>query len=80
VQAAKRFDAVLDAPKGELTPRVRREALRQRAVAACATGDKDAIERLRALANDPDGVYAGSAGGRRDGVLRLLSRCNAMAK
>ena len=87
-QAAKRFDVVLespsrrpafggsvDAPSGDLTPRIRREALRQRAVAACATGDKDAIERLRALAQDPDGVYAGSAGGRRDGVLRLLSRC-----
>jgi tetratricopeptide (TPR) repeat protein len=74
-QAAKRFDVVLDAPKGDLTPRIRREALRQRAVAACAAGDKDAIERLRALAQDPEGVYAGSAGGRRDGVLRLLSRC-----
>jgi hypothetical protein len=74
--AAKRFDVVLDSPKGELTPRIRREALRQRAVAACATSDTEAILRVRALAEDPDGVYAGSAGGRRDGVLRLLSRCN----
>jgi len=74
--AAKDFQAVLDAPQSpELTPRIRREALRQRAIAACARGDAEAIAKVRALATDPDGVYAGSAGGRRESVLRLLDRC-----
>ena len=79
--AAKRFDVVLAAPAddAEITTRVRREALRQRAICACATSQSpngaDAIARLRALAEDPAGIYAGSAGGRRDNVLRLLRRC-----
>ncbi len=76
-QAAKYFDVVLAAPAdaSDLTPRIRREALRQRAVCACATNDAAAQSRVRALAEDPRGVYAGSAGGRRDNVLRLLHRC-----
>jgi hypothetical protein len=76
-EAATRFDAVLAAPSdaADLTPRIRREALRQRAVCACATSDHDAITRVRALADDPVGIYEGSAGGRRDNVLRLLHRC-----
>ncbi len=74
--AATDFDAVLAASATlELTPRVRREALRERAVAACALGDAAALARVRALAEDPDGVYTGSAGGRREGVVRLLDRC-----
>ena len=63
-QAAKNFDVVLAAPAdaSDLTPRIRREALRQRAVCACATNDVEAQSRVRALAEgDPRGVYAGSA-------------------
>ena len=75
-EAAPRFDRVLAAPQGEgITPRIRRESLRQRAVCACALGDADAIGRLRALAESSDGPYAASAGGRRESVLRLLERC-----
>jgi len=72
-EAAKRFEGMESAT--ELTPRIRREALRQRAVAACALGDAASLATVRALAEDPSGIYAGSAGGRRDGVLRLLRRC-----
>ncbi len=74
--AAKRFDVVLAAgERDDLTPRIRREALRQRAVCACAMGDAEAQARVRTLADDANGIYAGSAGGRRDNVLRLLHRC-----
>jgi hypothetical protein len=72
VEAAARFEATQGA---DLPPRVAREAVRQRAIAACALGDVGAVEQVRALAEDPKGVYAGSAGGRQDGVLRLLHRC-----
>jgi hypothetical protein len=72
-EAKPHFEAVENA--GGLTPRIAREALRQRAVAACALGDLEAASRVRQLAEDPGGAYAGSAGGRRDGVLRLLGRC-----
>ncbi len=76
-EAAPNFDVVLADSDALVTPRVRREALRQRAIAACATGDAQAAAHVRELAEDPAGVYAGSAGGRRDGVLRLLKRCVA---
>ncbi len=72
-EAAKRFEAVEEATN--LTPRIRREALRQRAIAACAVSDEASIAHLLTLAEDVAGVYAGSAGGRRDGVVRLLHRC-----
>jgi tetratricopeptide (TPR) repeat protein len=72
-EAKPRFEAVEGA--AELTPRVEREALRERAVCACALGDASAATRVREMTEDPAGVYAGSAGGRRDGVMRLLRRC-----
>ncbi len=74
-QAAKHFESVAATPPGELTPRIRRETLRQRAVCACALADPAAIDAIRELASDPVGLYAGTAGGRKDSVLRLLHRC-----
>jgi len=51
-----------------------RETLRQRAISACALGDAASIARTQRAVSDPDGPFAASAG-RRDWVLRLLSRC-----
>jgi len=72
-EAKLRFEAVDDG--SALTPRILREALRQRAIAACALGDAAAVQQVREMAEDPAGIYAGSAGGRRASVLRLLHRC-----
>jgi hypothetical protein len=59
------------------TPRVGREILRSRAVAACALGDAGAIERVkRAVASDAS-PFAGSSGGRRASLERMLARCQA---
>ena len=57
------------------TQRVGRELLRQRAVAACALGDRAGIDRVRAELDGPKSPFAGSSGGREAGVRRLLARC-----
>lgn len=54
------------------TPRVGREAFRQRAIAACALGEGEVHARLR---TQLDGAFAGGGGGRREWVTRLLRRC-----
>ncbi len=75
-EAAPELDQVLAAPPdAPLTKRVRKEALRQRAVCACALHDVPAIDRVRGLVEAPDSPFVGSAGGRREAVLRLLNRC-----
>lgn len=57
------------------TPRIAREAIRLRAVVACAEGDGDARDRMRRLVVASDGPYAES-GGRRLSTLRFLDRCS----
>jgi hypothetical protein len=69
--------AVLDAAlvMGLPTPRIARETLRQRAIAACATRDRPALDRVRARIEGPDDPFRGASGGRRDATLRLIARC-----
>jgi hypothetical protein len=57
------------------TDRVGREAIRDRAIDACAMGDGAAVEKARALVLDEKGPFA-SGGGRKASVLRLLARCS----
>jgi hypothetical protein len=65
-----------DALAGTLpTPRVARETLRQRAVAACAVGDRVALGAVRARIEGPEDPFKGASGGRREATLRLLDRC-----
>jgi hypothetical protein len=72
-RAAAWLDRALDA--GVPSPRVGRELLRQRAVCACALGDADALGHIRELALADGSPFAGSSGGRRAAVLRLVARC-----
>jgi tetratricopeptide (TPR) repeat protein/outer membrane lipoprotein SlyB len=67
-----------DALAGSLpTPRIARETLRQRAVAACALDDKPALERVKAVIEGPDDPFKGASGGRRAATLRMIARCSA---
>jgi hypothetical protein len=61
---------------GEPTPRIARELLRQRAIAACALGDRDrgAIDAARRRIEDAAGPFASSTG-RREWALTFLERC-----
>jgi tetratricopeptide (TPR) repeat protein len=62
------------------TPRVRRETLRQRAIAACALGDGASLTRVRARIEAPESPFVGAAGGRRSATLRLVERCLAIGR
>ena len=57
------------------TTRVAREALRQRAVAACALGDQVALAKVRAHIEGPEDPFKGASGGRREATLRMIARC-----
>jgi hypothetical protein len=57
------------------TPRVGREIIRSRAVAACALGDAGAVERMKRAVVAAESPFAGSSGGRRASLERLLARC-----
>jgi tetratricopeptide (TPR) repeat protein len=57
------------------TPRVAREALRQRAIAACAMSDQPALAALRARIESPADPFKGASGGRRASTLRMIARC-----
>jgi tetratricopeptide (TPR) repeat protein len=57
------------------TPRVGRELLRQRAIAACATGDREALLRVKRVVDAGGPPFEGSAGGRREWVLAFVKRC-----
>jgi len=70
---AKWLDEALELPL--LTPRVTREALRQRAVAACALGDQAALAKVRARIEGPEDPFKGASGGRREATLRMMNRC-----
>jgi hypothetical protein len=78
VEGAAHLDRVLAAPErpGGVYPtaRVGREAVRDRAIDACALGDGEAVARLRRLVLDEKGPFA-EGGGRTASVLRLLARC-----
>ena len=71
--AAGWLDRALDA--GVSSPRIGRELLRQRAICACALGDRDGLARVKNLVEEPGSPFEGSSGGRRDWVLRLVARC-----
>jgi tetratricopeptide (TPR) repeat protein len=70
--AVPHLDRAIHTPS--LGGRILREAVRLRAVAACALGDRDGVEQMRALVESTDGPYASSTG-RRLSVARLLHRC-----
>ena len=76
-EAASFFDRALASPAP--TPRIGRELLRQRAIAACALGDAVQVGRVRALVRSADGAPAGpfadGYGGRLEWVERMLARC-----
>lgn len=75
-RGATLLDSALDSPEPLPSARIAREALRQRAVAACAEGDGAALDRVRArLASEQD-PYRGTSGGRRDFVERIIGRCS----
>lgn len=57
------------------TPRIAREALRQRAIAACALSDRPALARVKAAIEGPSDPFHGASGGRRAAMLRLVDRC-----
>lgn len=57
------------------TPRIHRETIRQRIIAACVLGDAPALRRLEETLDAPGSPFANSAGGRRDWLLRLIARC-----
>ncbi len=57
------------------TPRIARETLRQRAVAACALSDQAALARVKAAIESPDDPFKGASGGRREATLRMIARC-----
>ncbi len=72
-RAAAELDQALAA--GLALPPVAREALRQRVVCACATGDVPALARALAALRDPEGPFKASFGGRHAYVLALATRC-----
>ncbi|MDB4934743.1 MAG: hypothetical protein JWP87_1715 [Labilithrix sp.] len=67
------LDAAL--ARGLPTPRIARETIRQRAVAACALSDAPALANLRARIESPSDPFQGASGGRRESTLRLIARC-----
>ena len=81
VRAAPALDRALEGGEGSsgrtLPPRIAREALRQRAIGACVLRDAETQARVKAAVLGADSPFTGSAGGRRDGLLRLLARCDS---
>ncbi len=72
-QGAASLDVAL---RGELpTPRIARETLRQRAIAACALSDVAALQKVNAIIESPDDPFKGASGGRREATLRMIARC-----
>jgi tetratricopeptide (TPR) repeat protein len=69
-RAARWLDRALDARIP--SPRVGRELLRQRAVAACALGDRDALGRVERMVDDPASPFEDGYGGRKEWLLRLV--------
>jgi tetratricopeptide (TPR) repeat protein len=57
------------------TPRLSRETIRQRAIAACALGDRETLAKMRARLEGPDDPFRGASGGRRSATIRMIERC-----
>ncbi len=76
-RAATWLDKALASGVGSpgLTPRVRRELLRERAVSACALRDPEGLAQVERALGEPGSPFEGSAGGRREALLRLIARC-----
>jgi hypothetical protein len=72
-RAAEWLDGALD--RGVPSQRVRREILRQRAIDACALRDAEGLARVKRLVEERGSPFEGSAGGRKEWVLRLIGRC-----
>jgi tetratricopeptide (TPR) repeat protein len=71
-QAAAALDDAIAGPYP--TPRIARETVRQRAIAACALSDQSKLAFLDTLIGGPI-PWEGMSGGRRDATLRLIARC-----
>ncbi len=61
---------------GVPTPRIARELLKQRAIAACALGDTEKAREVSGRIEAADGPFAGSVG-RREWARGVLDRCGA---
>ena len=72
-RAAPALDRALQG--ADLTPRIQREILRQRAIGACVLQDAATLSSVRQAVLSPASPFAGTSGGRRDSLLRLLTRC-----
>ncbi len=56
---------------------VARELVRQRAIAACALRDHEALARVKDLVEGEKSPFEhGRGGGRKDWVLRFVARCS----
>jgi hypothetical protein len=73
-RAAAWLDRALDS--GVPSPRIGRELLRQRAICACALGDRPGLALVKESTEAPASPFAGSSGGRREWLLRLIARCD----
>jgi tetratricopeptide (TPR) repeat protein len=60
---------------GVPTPRIERELLRERALAACALGDARALDRVERAVLAPGSAFEPGVSGRREWLLRLIARC-----
>jgi hypothetical protein len=74
-RAASWLDRAL--AEGPPTPAIGRELLRQRAIGACVLRDDAARAKVEAEVVADASPFAGTSGGRRDWVLRLLRRCSS---
>ncbi len=73
-RAAKVLDDAL--AKGLPSPRIEREALRQRVIAACVLRDAPALAQATQRIEGAGSPFADSIG-RRQWLLRLAARCAA---
>lgn len=72
-KGARSLDEALVGPLP--TPRIARETLRQRAIAACALGDAPALARVKDIIEGLEDPFKGASGGRRAATLRMIARC-----
>jgi len=73
-EASVHLDAAMAV--GVPTPRIGRELLKQRAIAACAVGDVDVARLVRRRVESPEGPFVSSTG-RRAWLVGFLERCGA---
>ena len=76
-EAGEHFDRAI-AHGGEPTTRIARELFRQRAIVACALGDRDAALAMKARVDATDGPFGASLG-RRAWTNALVDRCTRAA-